>query len=148
MRVSRRQSYAALGTVLVHQSLRLVDIDNPPAIDDRDAIAQSLGFFHQVRGKEDSLAAGANVAHQIPDLSPSLRIEAGSELVEKDDLGIVDQSERDEETLLLPARQRHEPRVAFLGEAELLEEMIADGNRFLVKRCPQVHRLPDLDSLL
>src|SRR5690242_21507338 len=121
MRVSRRQSYAALGTVLVHQSLRLVDIDNPPAIDDRDAIAQSLGFFHQVSGEEDSLAARANIAHQIPDLSPSLRIEAGGQLVEEDDLGIVDQSERDEETLLLPARQRHEPRVALFFQAELVQ---------------------------
>ena len=56
----------------------------------------------------------ANVAHEIPDLATRLRIQPGGELVEKDDLGIIDQGEGDEESLLLSAGERHEPRISFV----------------------------------
>ena len=67
----------------------------------------------------------ADAAHQLPDRAPRLRIEAGRQLVEKDDFGIVDQRQRDEQPLLLAARQRHEPGVALLDQPELLEQPIA-----------------------
>ena len=62
--------------------------------------------------------------------------------------GIVDERQGDEQALLLAARQRHEPRVALVGEAQLLEQAIAVADRLLVERRPQVDRLPHLDALL
>ena len=72
--------------------------------------------------EKHGLAALANAAHQLPDRTPRLRIEAGRELVEEHHVGIVDQRQRDEEPLLLAAGERHEPRVALVGEAELFEQ--------------------------
>ena len=67
----------------------------------------------------------ADAAHQLPDRAPRLRVEAGRQLVEKHHLRIVDQRQRDEQPLLLAARQRHEPGVALVAQAELLEQAIA-----------------------
>ena len=62
--------------------------------------------------------------------------------------GIVDERQGDEEPLLLAARQGHEPRVALVGQAQLLEQPIAIADGLLVERRPQVDRLPHLDPLL
>ncbi len=72
-------------------------------------------------GEEHGLAAAADVAYQLPDRAPRLRIQSGGQLVEKDEQRIVNERERDEQPLLLAPRERHEPRVALLGEPELLE---------------------------
>ena len=72
-------------------------------LDNRHAIAEALGLLHQMRGEQHRLATLANAAHHVPDRAPGLRIEPGRQLVEQDDLGIVDQRERDEEPLLLTA---------------------------------------------
>src|SRR2546423_5134354 len=131
--INRGHCHATLRTILVDESLRLVDVDDAPAIDDRNAIAQPLGFFHQMRGEKDSFAARTDVAHQIPDLASGLRIETGGELVEEDDFRIVDEVEGDKQALLLYARESHEPRVALLGQSELLEQQVADRGRFLIE---------------
>ena len=115
----------ALGTVPADQARGRVDVDDPAVLDDRDAVAQALGLLHQMRRQEHGLAAGADAAHEIPDGAAGLRIEPGRQLVEKHHLGIVDERERDEQPLLLSARQRHEPGVPLVGEAELLEQAIA-----------------------
>src|SRR6185437_15235045 len=103
---------------------------------------------HEMRGQQYRLAALADVAHQLPDRATRLRVEARRELVEKDDFGIVDERQRDEQPLLLPSRQRHEPRIALVGEAELLEQTVAVRGLPLIERGPEVHRLPYLDPLL
>src|SRR4029079_5863646 len=105
-------------------------------------------FFHQVRRQEHGLAAGANAADQLPDGAPGLWIETGRHFVEEHELGIVDQREGDEETLLLAARQRHEPGVALVDESQLFEQPIAVARRLAVERGPEVHRFGDLDALL
>src|SRR4029077_5014213 len=55
---------------------------------------------------------------------------------------------RDEQPLLLAARERHEPGVTLVCQTELLEEAIAVGGLFSVQRRPQVNGLPHLDPLL
>src|SRR5580693_1577709 len=99
-------------------------------------------------GQEDSLAAIANAAHEVPDGMARLRVEPGGELVEKDDLRIVDQCEGDEQALLLPSGEVHEPGRALVSQAELLEQTVAVDGFFLVKRRPEVDCLPHFDSLL
>ena len=130
------------------QAGRRVDIDDPAVVDDRDPVAQPLGLFHQVCGQKDRLAARSDTADQLPDCTPRLRVQTGRQLVEKHDFRIVDESERDEEPLLLPARQRHEPGVALVCEPELLEQAFAIGHRPSIERGPQVDRLPHFDALL
>ena len=85
---------------------------------------------------------------ELPDRPARLRIEPGCQLIEKHDFGIVDQRERDEESLLLSPRQRHEPRVALFGEPELFEQSIAVGWFSSVERGPEVDCFFDLDALL
>jgi len=101
-----------------------------------------------VRRQEHRLAAVPDVAHQLPDRSPSLGVEPRRQLVEKHDLGIVDQRQGDEQSLLLPARQVHEPGIALVGESQLVEQPVTVRRLSLVKRRPKVHGLPDLDPLL
>ncbi len=129
------------------EARRCVDVDDAAVVDDGDAIAQPLCLLHEVSGHEDRLAALADAAHQVPDGAPGLRIEPGGELVEEHELRVVDQGERDEQPLLLASRERHEPGVPLLRQAELIEQPIG-VHRLRVQRCPQVERLPDLDPLL
>ena len=56
------------------------------------------------------------------EFAAGMGIEAGRRLVEKDDLGIVDERQRQGEPLLLPAGQRIERRVRLLGERETIEQ--------------------------
>ncbi len=114
-----------------NQLLGRPDVDDPSSIDDGDAIAQSLRLFHQVRRQEHGLAARADTAHQFPDRSTGLRIESRRQLIEKDQLRVVDERKCDEQPLLLPARQRHEPGIALVAQAELLEQAVAI-NRLLI----------------
>ena len=134
--------------MLVDQPPRRVDVDDAAVLDDRNAIAQPLRLLHQVRGHEHGLAAGTDAAHQLPDGAAGLRIEAGRQLIEEHDFGIVDERQRDEQPLLLSARQRHEPGVALFGKTELLEKTLALADGLLVERRPQVHRFPHLDAFL
>src|SRR5512141_2059799 len=96
---------------------------------------------------EDRLASLADAANQIPNRAPRLRIEPRRQLIEKYDLGVVDESERDEEPLLLATGERHEPRLALFRETELIEQVFA-VHRLRIERRPEVDGLPDLDPLL
>jgi hypothetical protein len=107
-------------------------------------------FRHEHEGSGELrpiLAALAHAANQHPDRATRLRIEAGGQLVEKYDFGIVDEGERDEQPLPLSARQGHEPCVPLFGQAQMLQEPIAI-DRPLVQRSPQIDGFPDLDPLL
>ncbi len=127
---------------------RGVDVDDAAVLDDGDSIAEALGLFHEVGGEEDGFAAVANAAYQIPNRPARLGVEASSELVEEDDFRVVDEGHGDEESLLLAAGEVHEPGVALVFEAELVEEMFGIGGLFAVERGPEVDCFPDLDALL
>ncbi len=124
-----------------------VGVDDPSVIDDGDAVAEALRLLHQVRREQHGLAAIADAPHEIPDCAARLRIQTGRELVEEHELGIVDEGERDEQPLLLPARERHEPGLPLVAEAELLEQPPAvDGSG--IERRPESDRLLYFDPLL
>src|ERR1019366_2984225 len=111
-------------------------------------VAEALGFFHQMSGEKDRLAALADTADQIPDGVARLRVEPGGQLVEKHDLRVVDQRESDEKALLLATGKVHEPGVTLVGKAELLEQAFGVGGLLFVEGGPEIDRLPDLDALL
>src|SRR6266550_2860903 len=110
--------------MLLYELLGRTHLDNAPVLDDRHAIAESLGFFHQMRRQKYRGAAVSDAGHERPDRATRLRVEPGRELVEEHDLGLVDERERDEEPLLLSARERHEPRVALGFQPEPREERV------------------------
>ena len=108
---------------------RRADIHDAAVVDDGDSIAQSFCLFHQMRGQEDGFAALPNVANQIPNRAPRLRVETGGQFIEEHHLRVVDQRQRDEEPLFLLARQRHEPRVTLVAQAQLFDQASAVDRR-------------------
>src|ERR1700722_12801666 len=147
-RVTGGQDDGAFGAMPIDKSLWSVDVDNSAAFDDCNAVAQALCFFHQMSCQKDGLAALANTAYQFPDRPPRLWVKAGGEFVEEHHFRVVDQREGNEEALLLSAREVHEPGVAFVGKAELIEQAFGVRRLFLVERSPEVHRLPNFYPLL
>ncbi len=89
---------------------RRAERDHFAVIDDRDAVAQNLGFVHVVRREHDRAAVRLEVGDQIPELAARLRIETGGRLVEKEQVGIADDRAREREPLLLSARQLADAR--------------------------------------
>jgi hypothetical protein len=89
--------------VAIDEPLRRVDVDDAAVLDDRHPVAQPLCLLHQMRRQEHRLAALADAAHELPDCAPRLGIETRRQLVEKHDLGLVDERQDDEEPLLLAA---------------------------------------------
>ena len=60
-------------------------------IHNRHAIAQPLRLFHVVRGQDDGATRLLQALHQIPHMTPRLRIEPRRRLIEKQQLRIADQ---------------------------------------------------------
>ena len=84
-----------------HQLRRRAHLDQRAVLDDGHAIAEALSLLHQVSRQKNGLASIADTVDEIPDRAPGLGVEPCGQLVEEDDLGIVDQRERDEQPLLL-----------------------------------------------
>src|ERR1700722_1645047 len=146
-RIIDGQQDRPLGTMAAHQILRPADLDDLSVLNDGHTVAQPLGFFHQMSSHEDRFAAIADAAHQIPDSAARLRIEPGGQFIEKHYFRIVDKSQRDKQPLLLAAGKAHEPGVAFARETKLFQQPLG-VDRFRIERGPEIHSLPDLDSLL
>jgi hypothetical protein len=73
------------------QAGRGVQRDDAPVIDQRHAVAEPLGFLHEVRHQHDRHAAVAHVLDQLPGLAAGLRIQARRHLVEHRDLRAADE---------------------------------------------------------
>src|SRR5258708_33376069 len=119
--VVRGKYDGALRAVSADELLRLVDVDDPSALDDCYPVAQPFGLLHQMSGQKDRLAALANTTHQVPDRAPRLRIQPSGQLVEKHQLWVVDQRKGNKQPLLLASGEAHKPGVPFIREAKLLK---------------------------
>jgi hypothetical protein len=75
--------------------------DHSPVVNDCDAIAQTLGFLHIVRGEHDRFSLGAKRGNEIPELPTRLWIETGGRLIEEEEVGVANHGARDGEPLLL-----------------------------------------------
>ena len=75
------------------------------ARDDRDPVAQLLGFVHRVRREQHGDAAVAQVADELPRGGAGVRVHAGGRLVEEHDVGPADRA-RTRATAAAPARPR------------------------------------------
>src|SRR6266704_1447797 len=93
-------------------------------VDDRDLLAQRLGFLHVVRGQQDRLPLGVQHPQDVPEVSPGLRVEPGGRLVQEQHVRPVHQGPRDQQPLGLPAGQVGGHRLAPVREPEHLEQLV------------------------
>ena len=71
-----------------HQLARRAGRDDAAAIDDRDAVAELLGFVQVVRRQQHRVAVLLHLQDVAVQLAAGLRVEAGRRLVEEDELGL------------------------------------------------------------
>ena len=93
-------------------------------VDDRDLLAQCLGFLHVVRGQQDRLPLGVQHPQDVPEVGPGLRVEPCGRLVQEEHVRPVHQGPRDQQPLGLPAGQVGGHRLAPVREAEYLEQLL------------------------
>ena len=94
-------------------------------IDDGDAVAELVGFFHVVRGEQHGeVARGFELVQHLPHGDARDGIEAGGGLVEKKDVRIVHQAARDLKPPPHAAGKRFGLRVAPLDEVDGLEHFL------------------------
>jgi len=103
---------------------RRVDGDDAPRVDERHLVAQVLGLLHVMGHEQGRDPSVPHRLHQVPGVAPGLRVEPGGQLVQHGDRRAADQGERDRESLLLSARQIPEERLALVGQAEGLHEVL------------------------
>ena len=72
-------------------------------MDDHDAIGEGLGFREVMRGQENRLAAGDEVADLFPERAARFDVEADGRLIEDQQIGIASDREREQRSLLLAA---------------------------------------------
>src|SRR5699024_6242413 len=82
-----------------------IHCDDAAVVHDRDPVTEILRLGHEMRGQKYRRTAIANIADHVPDRQAHLWVEAGGEFVEEHQAGIVDQRQRDEDTLPLTTGQ-------------------------------------------
>ena len=85
---------------------------------DRHPVGQPLRLVQVVGGEQDRLAERAQVLDRLPAAPPRLRVEAGGRLVEKDQVRVAGQRERQVEAAALAAGELADLGVLVLGELD------------------------------
>src|SRR5580692_8780017 len=91
-------------------------------IDDGEALAEGVGFFHVVRGEQNGFAAAIVFANDLPQQQAGLRIETSAWFIEEKHLRIVHHGARDRKTLHHAAGKSANDLVGAVGEFEALEQ--------------------------
>ena len=99
--------------------------DDPPVGEDDDAIGEHLRLVKVVGGDQDRCTELArDLADQAVELTSRLRVEPGRRLVEEEQLGTADETERDVESAPLAAREHSQGPVCLLGQSDCVEELV------------------------
>ena len=103
---------------------RRVQRHDAAAVDDRDAVAQTVGLVHVMRGEKQRAALlSAQMRDHLPHRNTRDRVEAGGGLVQKQELRVVHQAARDLQPSPHAARQSGGERVGAVGEADGFEQL-------------------------
>src|SRR5687768_11032183 len=129
-----------VGAEGLHQCAGRAKRNGAPVVDDRDAVAQTLGLLHVVRRQDDRATAGAEHADELPKLPARLRIEPRGRLIEKEELRITNERARECETLLLSAGERSDTRARLLFELHERDHL-RDVPTPIVEAAKEAHRL-------
>ena len=85
-RLRRPEAQPLFRTDPIDESRGRIDRSHAPVVDDHDAVAETLGFFHEVGDEDDGDAVVANLLDGVPRRPPGLGVEARGEFVEHGDL--------------------------------------------------------------
>jgi hypothetical protein len=116
--------------------------DDVAVIDDRDAIAQSFGFFHVMRRQDDRTSGSLQILDQLPELSTRLRIESSGGLVEEKQLRVSNERAGNRKSLLLSARETADPRTPLFAELDDADHFV-DGATPVVEAAEKTKSLED-----
>ena len=131
---------ACSGFQVVDQVARRVQRDDLAVINDTHAVAELLRFIHIVRGENDGLPFGVDLADELPKMSARLRVQARCGLIKEHHVRVVHQRGGNGEPMLLPAGQ-------FLHQRFLLFRQVNDVQEFiridllLIERSKKLERL-------
>jgi len=95
-------------------------------VHDGDPLAEPVRLLHVVGREQDRLAVAVQLAEQVPQRQPALRIEPGRRLVQEQHRRAVEDRARHHQPLRHPAGQRVHRRLGPLGQLELLEQLVRD----------------------
>src|ERR1700743_2810413 len=88
-------------------------------IDDGDAVAETVCFFHVMRGEQHGeMTRRLQVVEHLPDGNAAYWIEARCRFIEEEDFGIVNETARDLQTTAHATGERLGLRTAPLGEID------------------------------
>src|SRR5258706_124779 len=90
--------------------------DQPPAVEDRDAVADPLDIREEV-GREDDRRLASQARDELEEVAPSLRVERADWLIEDEDLGPVEKGLGDPQPLSHPTRIAADPALRRGGQA-------------------------------
>ncbi len=119
------QADQGCGKVISNQPRGLSLGNDPPVIDNGDPVAEPLSLFHIMCGEHDGLPPTPHCLDQAPEVAPGLWIESSRRLVEEHQVGIVDQSDREQQPLALAARELACISVQDLGQIAESDELFA-----------------------
>ncbi len=74
-----------------------------PVVEQDQSITERFGLVHEMSDEDDGRSLVTDPPDQVPRHASRRRVEARGHLVEEDQLGVVDQRQRDEEALALSA---------------------------------------------
>ena len=106
------------------QVLGGVERDDPAGLHHRDAPAQRLGLLQVMRGQDDRVTVGVELADEGPQVLPQLDVDARGRLVEHDHRRPVHQRLRDQHATLHAAGQRAHVGVGLRGEVEVVQDLV------------------------
>ncbi len=101
--------------------------DDAAHVHDHEPVAQLLGLVHVVRGQHERDALALELPQPLPHEVARLRVEAGGRLVEKQQVGLVDQGPRDGEPSLHAAGERVDLVAFAIGELHEVEQFGSPG---------------------
>src|SRR5215471_16211878 len=134
----QKSVFEGVGAGALAELLRGADSDDFAVVNHGDAVGDAVGLFHVVGGEEDGDAFGFVQALDVgPKLVAALRVKAEGGLVEKKDLGGVQEAAGDLKAALHAAGELFDDGVFALPQLEKLEEhfrtFVADFARDVVE---------------
>ena len=99
-------------------------LKNPPVVHNGEAVAELLGFFEVVRGEKDRCSLAGNVADNIKNRIPGLRIDADGWFVQKKNFRTVHQSRGQIQTPLHPPGISRDRFPRTVGQAHPLKDFL------------------------
>src|SRR6202020_2442996 len=107
--------------VLLDQVMRRLRGQQLAVVDHGNPIAPRLGLLHRMRRQQNAPPVPAQVLDPTPQLTPRLRIQTRSRLVEQQQRGLVDHGDLQGQSLLLSAGQLLEGLIGLSLESHVLE---------------------------